>query len=436
MLYDLDDDALFRIFTHSKFLGTKRFILSLLQIRGSRLIESNYAAFMSDNFTNVQFMRALGDHKKVIDGTSKIFPSDLPFIMDSAKKVGLFNETFFNYLCQKFSETQDLWLVATLYKASKALDLQGSPGTILPTPSQNTSEKRPLTIVGITKISRAGPSLTNLISHLQNFCDFIIVSIPENYKDRAASENPEENVYFLNQAEPYDDGKIYQSLLERGRTLDATHFLHIDDDERLSSSITKEFLSECCLSTQPGDVITVPWAQAHGSDAERFIDFDQLNKFSNYRNEEPYKDLIFHDNGFNHSSSSSFHSHWCPISPKSKRLFLDQPLIHFEGLELFNLLNKYNRYLYWDFSINKSFEIVSERYLPLLFRNLILVDKDRRENLLKDAGIHRYKNIYTEIEGCFCREGIDDFRLKFPINSGTNAKLIEDIHGPVIDLAA
>mgnify|MGYP000371489779 CR=1 FL=1 len=31
---------------------------------------------------------------------------------------------------------------------------------------------------------------------------------------------------------------------------------------------------------------------------------------------------------------------------------MDQPLIHFEGLELFNLLNKYNRYLYWDFSIN------------------------------------------------------------------------------------
>jgi len=435
MLYDLDDDALFRIFTHSKFLGTKRFILSLLQIRGSRLIASNYAAFMSDNFTNVQFFRALGDHKKVIDGTSKIFPSDLPFIVDSANKLGLFNDIFYHHLCQKFLKTQDLWLVATLYKASKALGLQGSPGTISLTPNQKTSGKKTLIVAGTTKISRAGPSLTNLISHLQNFCDLIIVSIPENYKDQAASENPEENVYFLSQVEPYDDGKIYQSLLEEGRTLDATHFLHIDEDERLSSSITKEFLSECCHSTQPGDVITVPWAQAYGSAAEKFIDFDQLNKFSNYRNEEPYKDLIFHDDGSNHSSSSSFHSHWCPISPKSKRLFLDQPLIHFEGLELFNLLNKYNRYLYWDFSINKSFEIVSERYLPLLFRNLILVDRDQRGNLLKDAGIHRYENIYTEIESCFCREGIDDFRLKFPINSGINAKLIGDIHGPVIDHA-
>jgi len=64
-----------------------------------------------------------------------------------------------------------------------------------------------------------------------------------------------------------------------------------------------------------------------------------------------------------------------------------------------------------------------------------LVDRDQRGNLLKDAGIHRYENIYTEIESCFCREGIDDFRLKFPINSGINAKLIGDIHGPVIDHA-
>ena len=88
MIYEESDQALFRLFQHTSYVGLKRFIISLLQLRKSHLLLEHIGIFSEDPSLKVQALRAVGRHNDVASISDGIQTVDLPFIVDSRKRAG------------------------------------------------------------------------------------------------------------------------------------------------------------------------------------------------------------------------------------------------------------------------------------------------------------------------------------------------------------
>lgn len=430
MLHLEDDDSLFRLFLHTKYTGLKIFILNLFQMKNSILLLQNSDVFLSDDTTRVPFLRAVNDHDKIFDSTAKIFVHDVPCILDSALKTGRNIAPFIQAIRGEYIKNKPVWLAALLNTFAGDADefkLSELVGKFSPNLEMGNA---PIKVIGITKVLETGKSMLDLTQHMLNYCDHVIVAIHPD-KMRSVQKFMDSDISFIAQPETYNDGIIYSDLISKGREVKATHFLHMDDDERLSPCITRDAIEKYCSFTCPGDVISLPWVQQIGAEGQSILNFNSLEEYSNYRNFQPFKDIIFHDTGSKFNLDMPFHSNWAPINSTTKRWFLDAPLLHFEGLDLDNLLNKYNRYIYWDYSINSSFDMVCDRYLPLLFRNIHLIDPCLRDKIVtKNPFLGKPVSIHS-FEKTFCRLSIDEVRLKYPVANPKDNKLLASITGPL-----
>ena len=65
----------------------------------------------------------------------------------------------------------------------------------------------------------------------------MIAAIPRDQFEVARDYANIEKLRFIEQPLKYNDSEIYKSLFREGREIGATHYLRIDDDERLEASL-------------------------------------------------------------------------------------------------------------------------------------------------------------------------------------------------------
>ncbi|MDB3916774.1 hypothetical protein N9372_03685, partial [Alphaproteobacteria bacterium] len=151
-----------------------------------------------------------------------------------------------------------------------------------------------------------------LIDHLLSYCDYVIVSIPQDQLKAACDYANVEKVQFIEQPLKFNDSEIYKSLFREGRERGATHYLRVDDDERLEASLDPQQFRFICSNMSPGDALSMPWVQIFGDEADIEINFERMFEFTNIRNIWPLKDVVYCDDGEALPSSMPFHCPWIP----------------------------------------------------------------------------------------------------------------------------
>lgn len=425
MIYELDEKNLLRIFQHTNFLELKRFIISLLQYNKSETIKKNIDIFASDPVLRVQALRSLEYHDQVARINNDILPFDIPFIIDSRIKVGMDTSVFIAPLIKLYEQTKMLWVGELLFK------LCDENKHLLPNEisreliSFDFKSNNQIKICGITMIKSLSTSSKAIFDHLFKYCDEVIVSIPENQFTKKDKYNYK-NLHFIKQPYVYNDSEIYKQLFREGRKIGATHFLRIDDDERIEVSLTPKMFKQICLKMKPGEAIAMPWSQIFGPMANLVLNFSELLKYSNIKNLAPIKDVVYCDDGEGEQTNLPFHCPWTPVGKPTKRYYLTYSLLHFEGTDLESLKNKFNRYLYWDYSINKNLNLIYQRYLPLLFR-LLLVNKSETETLLLKHQLGDYSHVVKQLIPIRCDESVNKVKARFPISNPHHNLFVSDI---------
>lgn len=427
-LHKLDDSDLFRIFLHTKFKGLKRFIISLLQLRNSKILIEYEDLFTSDPATRIQVLRSLKKHADVVHELSNIQLVDIPFLIDSCLKtqqpIHLFQQPLTSFYEQN---GRPLWLAATIFEVNGH---SSQPKNSAITSSREIVPSTAFTKInttGISMVREANLALKDLVVHLNNFCDQSIIALPNHDIIKAKQICEGMRVHFIDQPLKFNDSEIYRRLFKKGREIATTHFLRLDEDERLSPKITKEIFDAECKKIQLGHSATMQWTQIVNTGDIYSINFDELTKFSNFRNLQPYKDVIYCDDGKSLHREMSIHSSWIPEGFPKKRLFTPYELLHFEGLSLQNILNKYNKYLFWDFSVNHDIHLVYERYLPILFRLKCISHKKLARNFLSEIN-HTHKKLFSSYADQFKEVSIStNPEISIGVDDLTVNELIRDL---------
>ena len=429
MIYKEGDEALFRLFQHTSMVGLKRFIIGLLQLRKSPLLSDFIDIFSDDPLLKVQALRGVGRHDEVARLSDGIQPSDLPFIIDSRKRAGAPIDPVISPLNALYHQqgrqswTGKLLLDACGYcEVSPPKEVSWDKALL-----EGQSRGEPV-IIGITMIKRLTESANFFFDHLLSYCDYVIAAIPHDQFETARDYSIKDKVFLIEQPLKYNDGEIYKSLFREGRERGATHYLRIDDDEMIEASLGPEQFRFICSNMSPGEALTMPWVQIFGDEADVEMNFHRLFEFTNIRNFRPLKDVVYCDDGDAMPSNMPFHCPWIPSEKPTRRYFSDYGLLHFEGTDITSLKNKFNRYLHWDYSINKNMGLIYERYLPLLLR-LVLIDAND-QSLLKPHARGDYSHVPTALNGTRYKETLDEIRNVFPIGNSAHRQLLADIFAP------
>ena len=429
MIYKESDEALFRLFQHTSMVGLKRFMIGLLQQRKSPLLSVFIDIFADDPVLKVQALRGVGRHDEVACLSDGIQPSDLPFIIDSRKRAGAPVDPVIAPLNALYHQQgRQHWTGKLLLDACEYCGVsppkEVSWDKALP---EGQSRGEPV-IIGITMIKRLTESTHFFFDHLLSYCDHVIAAIPHDQFEAARDYSMKDKVCFIEQPLKYNDSEIYKSLFREGRERGATHYLRIDDDEMIEASLGPQQFRAICSNMSPGEALAMPWVQIFGDEADAEMNFHRLFEFTNIRNLGPLKDVVYCDDGEAMPSNMPFHCPWIPSEKPTRRYFSDYGLLHFEGTDITSLKNKFNRYLYWDYSINKNMGLVYERYLPLLLRLVLIDAKD--QSLLKPHARGDYSHVPTELNGTRYKETLDEIRNVFPIGNSAHRQLLADIFAP------
>lgn len=426
MIYDLDEKNLLRIFQYTNFLELKRFIISLLQFNKSQMIRRNIKIFASETVLKVQALRSIECHDQVARITSDVQPFDIPFIIDSRIKVGLDTSPFISPLIKLYEHSKILWLGQLLIKLCDQNNFTLPEEISRELISDDFKNIKKIKICGITMIKSLSISSKALFDHLFEYCDKVVASIPEDQFENTDDFLNYKNLHFIKQPYIYNDSEIYRQLFQEGRKIGATHFLRIDDDERIEASFTPNKFKRICLSMKPGDSVAMPWSQIFGPVANLVLNFDKLFKYSNIQNIAPIKDVIYCDDGIGKQANLPFHCPWTPVGRPTKRYYLSYALLHFEGTDLESLKNKFNRYLYWDYSINQNLNLIYQRYLPLLLR-LLIIDRSGSESLLVKHNFGDYSHVVEKLSPISCDESLSQIQTRLPISNPDHNFFISDI---------
>lgn len=429
MIYNESDEALFRLFQHTSMVGLKRFIISLLQLRKSPILSEFIEIFSNDPSLKVQALRGVGRHDDVAFISDDIQPSDLPFIIDSRKRAGARVDPVILPLNALYHQQgRQPWIGKLLLDACEYCEVS---------PPREVSRDKALlegqssgepVIVGITMIKLLTDSAHFFFDHLLNYCDYVIAAIPHDQFDAARDYSKKAKVCFIEQPLKFNDSEIYKSLFREGRERGATHYLRIDDDERIEASLDPQQFRFICSNMSPGEALTMPWVQIFGDEADVEMNFQRMFEFTNIRQFEPLKDVVYCDDGKAMPSNMPFHCPWIPLGKPTNRYFSDYGLLHFEGTDITSLTNKFNRYLHWDYSINKNIGLIYERYLPRLLRLVLIDAKD--QSLLKPHARGDYSHVTAELNGTRYEETLDEISNLFPIADAAHRQLLADIFAP------
>lgn len=427
MIYEQDDENLLRIFNHTSFIGLKRFIINLLQLRQSKILQQNLEIFTSDPNLKVQALRAVGYHDQVANLTKDVQLNDIPFVIDSRNKTSFDNSQFITPIRDIYNQQgKPLWIGNLLKQIYSKINRDFPEDMSNNLIEQDLKTKKQPSIFGITKLRLLTNSSTALFNHLFEYCDQVIAAIPEDQLPIALEKFKKENLHFIKQPHSYIDSEIYKRLFGEGRKRGATHYIHIDDDERITNTLEPEELRAMCASIMPGEAIAMPWVQIFGEKADQQLNFEELQRFSNIRNLAPYKDLVYCDDGIFEQQNVPFHGSWIPVNHPTKRYFSSHSLLHFEGTDLLSLKNKFNRYIFWDYSINQNLNIIYERYLPILLRMIILNGSSANSFLIPHKH-GNYAHVPRELQSYRYIDGVEQIADLLPIQNHIHKNLLLDI---------
>jgi len=429
MIYEESDQALFRLFQHTSYVGLKRFIISLLQLRKSHLLLEHIGIFSEDPSLKVQALRAVGRHNDVASISDGIQTVDLPFIVDSRKRAGAPIDPIISPLNILYHQQgRQPWQGKLLLNACEYSEVSAPREVSWDKPLLERQSSDEPVIFGITMIKLITDSTYFLFDHLLSYCDYVIAAIPQDQFVEARDYANIEKVCFIEQPLEYNDGEIYKSLFREGRARGATHYLRIDDDERIEVSLDPKQFRLMCSNMSPGEALTMPWVQIFGNEADVEMNFQMMSEFTNIRNLGPLKDVVYCDDGEAMPFNMAFHCPWIPSEKLKRRYFSDYGLLHFEGTDITSLKNKFNRYLHWDYSINKNIGVIYERYLPMLLR-LVLVDAVD-QSLFKPYARGDYSRVPAELNGTRYKQTLDEVKSLFPVVNSAHRQLLLDILAP------
>ena len=428
MIYKESDEVLFRLFQHTSMIELKRFIISLLQLRKSPILLEFIEIFSNDPLLKVQALRGVGRHNDVACISNGIKQIDLPFVIDSRKRVGARVDPVIPRLNALYHQQQQIWIGKLLLDACEYCEVSPPKEVSLDKALLEGQSGGAPVIVGITMIKLLTDATHFFFDHLLSYCDYVIAAIPHDQFEVASDYSKKERVYFIEQPLKYNDGEIYNSLFREGRKRGATHYLRMDDDERIEASLDPQQFRIICSNMSPGEALTMPWVQIFGDEADVEMNFQRMFEFTNIRNFEPLKDVVYCDDGEAMPSDMRFHCPWVPLQKPTRRYFSDFGLLHFEGTDITSLKNKYNRYLHWDYSINRNVGLIYERYLPHLLRLVLIDAKD--QSLLKPHARGDYSHVPAELNGTRYKETLDELSNLFPIKDSAHRQLLADIFAP------
>lgn len=349
--------------------------------------------------------------------------------MDSRNKVGKPTAGFQKVLIEIYKKNP----LTSLWLGKLIIDL--SIANSLPLPSEITSSEASVKlninltpeVAGITKIRTVSSSSTFLFEHMLKFCSFLVVAIPKELLSLAKEKFYNENIIFIDQPIIYNDSQIYKNLFDVGRQNGATHFLHLDDDERLDPRIDKVEFTTMCQQLEPGFSLAMKWEQLVGTKADKIIDFSQLKSLSNIRNSELHKDVLYCDDGMGRQSDLQFHSSWLPVGFPKNRTYSKFDLLHLEGVSIDSQINKFNRYIHWDYSMTKDIDVVYQRYLPLLMRLMLILNPQSHNKILKSHSYGPCASLANEIKGTFYTETLNEIISSFDIRDEKALEFLADI---------
>lgn len=426
MIYEESNEALFRLFQHTSMVGLKRFIIGLLQLRQSPLLIDHIDIFADDPLLKVQALRAVGQHASVASISDGIVPDDVPFIVDSRKRIGAPVGPVISPLNALYHQQgRQNWTGRLLLDACEYCEMPAPREVSWDKPLLEGQGSAEPVIVGITMMKLLTDSAGFLFDHLLSYCDYVIAAIPKDQFELARDYAHVKKVRFIEQPLKYNDSEIYMSLFREGREIGATHYLRIDDDERLEASLDPQKFRSMCSKMLPGEALSMPWIQVFGDEADVEINFERMFEFTNIRNVQPLKDVVYCEDGRAMQSSIPFHSPWIPSGMPTRRYYSNYGLLHFEGTDVTSLKNKFNRYLHWDYSLNKNIDLIYERYLPILLR-LQLVDAGD-SSCFKAHNRGDYNHVPAEIADMRYNETIEQVKTLFPIVNSAHRQFVSDI---------
>ena len=426
MIYEESNEALFRLFQHTSMAGLKRFIIGLLQLRQSPLLLDHIDIFADDPSLKVQALRAVGQHDSVSRISDGIQPTDIPFIVDSRKRIGAPVDPVISPLNALYHQQgRQNWTGKLLLDACEYCEMPAPREVSWDRPLLEGQGSGEPVIVGITMMKFLTGSTRFLFDHLLSYCDYVIAAIPRDQFEVARDYANIEKLRFIEQPLKYNDSEIYKSLFREGRAIGATHYLRIDDDERLEASLDSQKFRSMCSRMSPGEALSMPWVQIFGDEADVEINFERMFEFTNIRNVQPLKDVVYCDDGQAMQSSMPFHSPWVPSGKPTRRYYSNYGLLHFEGTDVTSLKNKFNRYLHWDYSVNKNIELIYERYLPILLRLQLVDTRDPLRFKAHNRG--DYNHVPAEIADMRYNETIEQVKSLFPIVNSAHRQFVSDI---------
>jgi hypothetical protein len=386
-VYEFTDQELFNLFLFAKNTPLNLFAFCSLISSNSEIFRSNTDLFLSQPLTTLPTLAAqkLWDTKIVALRHHASTLSDYLYLDRHPDR-----ETVSKLLTSAASLQPEALRMNISLHAYLSKTFQRARFDLSDTPTQKIfiNAKRPAKIAAITKVKNEGSLATLLAEHILDYCDLLIISDGSDDPQRNCPILSDSRVIFIKQCTPFNESQIFDSLFEEARTLGATHILHIDVDERLSTDFSPDCLRRIAQGMHVGECLSVPWRQIWRDRGVNYeINYDQLFATTQHpRLIPPYKDLMYCDDG--RAKHRPFQLH-CPVAPTGfpiHQIFIDRALLHLEGLAPENVAAKHNRYFAFDYNLNRNETLAYNRYLSNYIRLRHLFDPRKKHKLLRKLG--------------------------------------------------
>ena len=408
-MFTLTDGQLLNLFAHTRFSAVKQLVIATLQSRQSPALKQKKMLFLHDKQFFIQYHRAVADHKSALEATEiNIF--DLEFLWDSQSMMGLKNSLNIKSIENIYSLNKQFPHIAKiLYKA-----LQKNP-TIKSdfinigdhfAPKLFYEQSK---IVGLLMLKELNAVSVDFIRYVFEYADEVVLSLKSLTYDRGLLKEFGKEIHIIDQPVIFHDQLVYEQLFSKAREISGTHFLRIDEDERIAPELTPKKIRNIVNEMSVGDVLCAPFHHLYGRDAGFLVNFDAFNVFSLNRLTEPFKDFIYCDDKISKQMKFGFHCPWVPPTHINKRHIIETGLVHYDLVNSQNNKNKMMRYPFWDFSIMSNSDVLMDRYLPVSFRNFLLkknsnflnvntkeIDKSLVESTRKFTKNANFNELYKE----------------------------------------
>ena len=366
------DKQLLNLFAHTRFAVVKQFVIALLQSRQSTALEQKKELFLHDKQFFIQYHRAVGDHKSA-SGATDVNILNVEFIWDSQSIMGLEKSNLIKQIEQIYSTQKQFPHIARiLYKSllnnpkikSDFIKI-GDQFDLKPFSEQSK-------IVGLLMLKEVNAASVDFIRYVFEYTDEVVLSLKSLTYEYGLLKEFGKEIHIIDQPVIFHDSLVYEQLFSKAREISGTHFLRIDEDERMDPELTPKKLRNMVNKMSVGDVLCAPFQHLYGKDAGFLVNFNAFDVFSLSRLTEPFKDFIYCDDKVSKQGGLGFHCPWVPPTHINKRYIIETGLVHYDLVDIQKNKNKMMRYPFWDYSIMSNSDVLMDRYLSPCFRNFLI----------------------------------------------------------------